>query len=148
MGAFLLEVHSMRGVASREMARLQDLMAEAGARTPEEPPSLNMRDFQVRTEQGRGGDRGGQGGGGRGKVAKKTVGGGGGVWCRCSRAMRPTPFQSCLCGSTNRMGRPYPWERSLGGGVFGGEVAGETVLCCSCVREAVGYSLRRSRDWS
>ena len=47
MGAFLLEVHSMRGVASREMSRLQDLMEEAGARTPEGAPSLNLQDFKV-----------------------------------------------------------------------------------------------------
>ena len=37
----------MRGVASREMARLQDLMDEAGARTPEDAPSLNLEDFKV-----------------------------------------------------------------------------------------------------
>eukprot|EP00903_Cladosiphon_okamuranus_P015012 g13891.t1 len=46
MGAFLLEVHSMRGVASREMSRLHDLMEEAGARTPEGVPSLNLEDFK------------------------------------------------------------------------------------------------------
>eukprot|EP00752_Nemacystus_decipiens_P003210 g2971.t1 len=46
MGAFLLEVHSMRGVASREMSRLQDLMEEAGARTPEGAPFLNLQDFK------------------------------------------------------------------------------------------------------
>lgn len=47
VGAFLLEVHSMRGLACREVARLQDLMEEASARTPEEP-SLNISDFRVR----------------------------------------------------------------------------------------------------
>lgn len=47
MGAFLLEVHSMRGVACREMSRLQDLMEEAAARTPEGGPSLKLQDFKV-----------------------------------------------------------------------------------------------------
>lgn len=37
----------MRGVASREMSRLQDLMEEASARTPEGAPSLNLQDFKV-----------------------------------------------------------------------------------------------------
>lgn len=47
MGAFLLELHSMRGVASRELSRLQELIKEVGARTPEEAPSLTLQDFQV-----------------------------------------------------------------------------------------------------
>ena len=51
VGAFLLEVHSMQGLACREVARLQDLMEEASARTPE-APSLNLADFKV-------GERGG-----------------------------------------------------------------------------------------
>ncbi|CAM9708851.1 unnamed protein product [Ectocarpus sp. 4 AP-2014] len=46
MGAFLLELHSMRGVASRELSRLQGLIDEVGARTPEEAPSLTLEDFQ------------------------------------------------------------------------------------------------------
>ncbi|CBJ30230.1 calcium channel [Ectocarpus siliculosus] len=46
MGAFLLELHSMRGVASRELSRLQGLIDEVGARTPEEAPSLTLQDFQ------------------------------------------------------------------------------------------------------
>lgn len=46
MGAFLLEVHTMRGLACRELARLQDLIEEAGVRRPEEP-SLDLADFKV-----------------------------------------------------------------------------------------------------
>ncbi|CAM9880018.1 unnamed protein product, partial [Pylaiella littoralis] len=46
IGAFLLEVHSMRGIASREITRLQDLIDEAGARTPEKAPSLVLSDFK------------------------------------------------------------------------------------------------------
>lgn len=47
VGAFLLEVHALRGVACRELARLQDLMEEAAVRTPEQP-SLDLADFKVR----------------------------------------------------------------------------------------------------
>lgn len=46
MGAFLLEVYGMRGLACREVARLQDLIEEAGVRRPEEP-SLDLDDFKV-----------------------------------------------------------------------------------------------------
>lgn len=53
MGAFMVEVHNVRGVACREMARLQDLMEEAAVRRPEEP-SLNLSDFKV-SEGGSGG---------------------------------------------------------------------------------------------
>ena len=47
MGALLLEVHDMRGLACREVARLLDLMEEASVRRPEEP-SLDLNDFQAR----------------------------------------------------------------------------------------------------
>lgn len=46
LGALLLEVHSLRGVAPRELARLQDLIEEAGVRRPEQP-CLNLADFKV-----------------------------------------------------------------------------------------------------
>lgn len=47
VGAFLLEVYALRGIACRELARLQDLMEEAAVRTPEQA-SLNLNDFKVR----------------------------------------------------------------------------------------------------
>lgn len=45
VGAFLLEVYALRGIACRELARLQDLMEEAAVRTPEQA-SLNLNDFK------------------------------------------------------------------------------------------------------
>ncbi|CAN0346833.1 unnamed protein product, partial [Hapterophycus canaliculatus] len=47
MGAFLLEVYSLRGLGFHELARLQDLMKEAAARTPEQQgSSLSLSDFK------------------------------------------------------------------------------------------------------
>lgn len=47
MGAFLLEVYNTRGLACRELARLQDLIEEAGMRRPEDL-TLDLSDFKVR----------------------------------------------------------------------------------------------------
>lgn len=67
MGAFLLEVYSLRGLGFHELARLQDLMEEAAARTPEEPnPSLSLSDFKVRTGSVRSSREGGREGETRG----------------------------------------------------------------------------------
>lgn len=45
-GSFLLEVHSLRGVACRELARLQDLIRETQTRRPDQP-GLCLQDYKV-----------------------------------------------------------------------------------------------------
>lgn len=46
LGAFLLEVYHLRGVACRELARVQDLVKEVMVRRPEHP-YLDLTDFKV-----------------------------------------------------------------------------------------------------